>query len=261
MSAVVGIGWDVGGWHGRGNAVVALRWTGDRIEPLGDGCKALPDDVCSLDGFVNHFCGDAAASAVRSAAVVVVGIDAPLGFPTAFRELLADLAGARVPPRPTSGFLENPLAFRETDREIARRFPSKAPLSAAFDKLGNPATVAMHYARRWTAGSGPVVDRETPRARRVPVAIEVYPALSKREPRRAASAMSPYGPALGERSPDTHVYDAAIAAILALGWAVGDDAVLPRLAVTASERGEGAIWYPAHPEWRLPTPTPKTVTR
>lgn len=261
MSSVIGIGWDVGGWHGKGNAVVALRWTGGRVESLGDGCKPLPADLCSLSEFVKHFCGDAAASALGSAALVVVGIDAPLGFPNAFRELLADPAGARVSPNPTSAFLENPLAFRKTDREIAQRFPSKAPLSAAFDKLGNPATVAMLYARRWTEGSGPVVGRETQLAPREPVAIEVYPALSKQEPQRAAFARAAYRSALADRAPDTHVYDAAIAAILALGWAIGDDAVLPRLAVTASEPGEGAIWYPAHPDWCLPAPPPKRSAR
>lgn len=32
---MVAVGWDVGGWHGTGNAVVVLRWDGRRVERLG----------------------------------------------------------------------------------------------------------------------------------------------------------------------------------------------------------------------------------
>lgn len=249
MTTVVGVGWDVGGWHGKGNAVVVVRWTGERVQCLGAGCERLPVGSPSLADFVAHFCRAVAATAVRTAVSVVVAIDAPLGFPTAFRELLTDPTA--TPQNPRGTFIDNRLAFRETDREIARRFPRKPPLSASFDKLGNPATVAMRHAYAWTRGAGPLVTRDATPAPGLPAVIEVYPALSKEASERKSAARARYRAHI-DPDPHPHLYDAAISAVLALGWAVGDDARLPRLAVTASEPGEGAIWYPAHSDWTLP---------
>jgi hypothetical protein len=250
METVIGIGWDVGGWHGTGNAVVVLRWTEGRVERIGAGCERLPRSVPTLADFVAHFCESAAAEAVVASDSVVVGIDAPLGLPTDFRSLVAgDVVGGADPEAP---FLENRLAFRETDRAIARRFPSKAPLSASFDKLGNPATVAMVYANAWTRGAGPRVRREAASGGELPAVLEVYPALSKRLPTRASAARPSYAEHLSGLAPDTHLYDAAISAVLALGWACGDDVSLPRLSVTESDPGEGAIWFPTHTDWTLP---------
>jgi len=261
MTEVVAVGWDVGGWHGTGNAVVVMRWDGARVQRLGEGCRVLPAGVPTLDAFVAAFCGAEAVAALRTAARVVVGIDAPLGYPLAFRAFVASPATAGVEVEPFAAFLDNPLAFRATDRAIAARFPRKAPLSASFDKLGNPATVAMRHAWAWTAGRGPLARAEDRPTQGAPAVIEVYPALAKAEPRRAADAAPRYRPLLDGLPPGSHLYDAALAAVLALGWAAGDDERLPRMAVTESEPGEGAIWYPAHPEWRLPEPPTKRPPR
>jgi hypothetical protein len=201
---------------------------------------------------VEAFCGTAASEALRAGTRVAVGVDAPLGYPRAFRAFLADPAAPGDPVDPAAPFLRNPLAFRVTDRAIAERFPRKAPLSASCDKLGNPATVAMRHAWVWTDGKGPRVDLDDRPGPGAPAVIEVYPALSKVEPRRASEAVVRYRPLLDGLVAGSHLYDAAISAILALGWAAGDDAVLPRMGVTPSGPGEGAIWYPTHPEWTLP---------
>ena len=232
--------------------MVVLRWDGARVEHLGAGCARLPPRISTLPAFVAHFCGAAAADALSSAAAVVAGIDAPLGFPADFRALLLDPAAPPPAPHPGGACLDNRLAFRETDREIARRFPTKPPLSVSLDKLSNPATVAVHHAYAWTGGAGPTVARTAPPAPGLPTVTEVYPALSKTAPQIRAEACAPYRAYLRGLEPGTHLYDAALAAILALGWAAGDDARLPRLAVTGSAPGEGAIWFPAHADWALP---------
>jgi hypothetical protein len=73
-----------------------------------------------------------------------------LGFPVAFSELLAQRSTPSFDP--SGPEIENPLAYRETDRQIYRTFRKK-PLSGSFDKLGNNATVAMVHTRRLsTAG-------------------------------------------------------------------------------------------------------------
>ena len=60
--------------------------------------------------------------------------------PLAFTELLARRRELRL--SKWGAELDNPLAYRETDRHIYRTF-LKRPLSGSFDKLGNNATVAM----------------------------------------------------------------------------------------------------------------------
>lgn len=249
---IVAVGWDVGGWHGTGNAVVVLGWDGTRVHRLGVGQGPLPAGGAGLGDFVEAFCGTGAHDALRARARVVVGVDAPLGYPRAFRAFVADPAASGVPVNPAAPFVDNPLAFRVTDRAIAERFPRKAPLSASFDKLGNPATVAMRHTWRWTNGRGPLVDLGDRPNPDTPAVIEVYPALSKVEPRRAAEATARYQPLLDGLMAGTDRYDAALSAILALGWAAGDDVLVPRMGVTPSAPGEGAIWYPTHAEWRLP---------
>ncbi|MCB9685805.1 MAG: DUF429 domain-containing protein [Alphaproteobacteria bacterium] len=254
----VAVGWDVGGWHGTGNAVAVLVLTDAGPKWLGAASGRLPSNLLDLRGFVRHFCGDEAAVAV-AAPGTVVGVDAPLGLPTTFRAFVADAGTSISDARLCGAFLDNPLAFRKTDREIARRFPSKPPLSATFDKLGNPASVAVRHVHAWTGGRGPTVGRDVP-TEGVPSIIEVYPAFCKQLPRRAAPACVPYGSLLSDFVVGTDIYDAALAAILALGWRNGDDEVVPRLSVTDNEPGEGAIWYPSDPAWRLPVTPPRRAS-
>lgn len=82
---------------------------------------------------------------------LVVAIDAPLGFPRAFVRFLSGDEPAEIlcPDRE----IESLLAYREKDRHVYGVF-GKKPLSAAFDKLGNNATVAMAHVRRWQENHG-----------------------------------------------------------------------------------------------------------
>ena len=160
---VVAIGWDAGGWRGKKQGLAALvchengeisllqRPTGRSLEQW--------DEVRRLDEFIQV----ATAGTVTRQSHRVVAIDAPLGFPSAFTHLLN---GEAAVVDLEKEMIHNPYAFRETDREIAARF--KMPLSASFDKLGNNATVAMHYVSGWR-GEGPRVppfDEDDPRSRR-----------------------------------------------------------------------------------------------
>ena len=154
---------------------------------------------------------------------VVIGIDAPLGFPNAF---VALTAGRRLTQQFGEGMGGNPYAFRETDRHVATRF--KWPLSGAFDKLGNNATVAMHYVAAWKADGLSIVPFDNPRAQD-DVALEVYPAIVRT---RERGARPPWyrelAPGWATRSGDDA--DAVVCAALAVAWACRGRWGLPILA-------------------------------
>ena len=258
---VIGVGWDVGGWHGRNNAVVVLEWE-DTEKPklLGDGCKRLPSKVFDLPKFVEHFCGPTASNAVETAindskSMVIVAADAPLGYPTAFRELVSNPGTGSDNIAPSSRFIDNPLAFRETDREIERDF-GKLPLSVSFDKLGNAASVAILHTLKWTGGDGPLIEKTELLTHKKPHIIEVYPALSKEMASRRATACERYRELNSYPATERpHFFDAWLAAVLALGFGVDDDTLLPTLKPTKSpiksQSNEGAIWYPRSRDWRI----------
>jgi hypothetical protein len=178
---------------------------------------------------------------------VIIAIDAPLGFPVAFTKLLN---GVAIPDfEPGGREIDNPLAYRATDRHVFNTF-GKKPLSASFDKLGNNATVAMIHVRRWAAQCGlPVLPFDTP-AENGSAIIEVYPALAKMKGQQNC-----YEPL--ERLLPPHVVagtdecDAAICALLALAFALsGTSDLLPPLvapdATVSTEylRAEGWIYHP-----------------
>jgi hypothetical protein len=214
----------------------------------------------ALPEFVEHFCGSTVGGVVEAAmseakSILIVAVDAPLGYPTAFREFVSNsssrLATWSDKNNPSGRFIDNPLAFRLTDREIATLFPGKSPLSVSFDKLGNPASVAIRYTRHWANGESPIVQKNKPVARGLPHIIEVYPALAKTTASRKAPARPPYSAVMGECLPGSHLYDARLSAVIALGLALGDDVSLPTIEPTESQEGEGAIWYPSNLDWRL----------
>jgi hypothetical protein len=138
---VLGVGWDVGGWIGRKQAIALAEWKGHSAQWLGSSmCFSVAQlgENWSVDDLVRCAWPDAPSEILQSHELVMA-IDAPLGFPVAFSELLAGRSTPSVDP--TSAEIDNPLAYRETDRHIYRTF-GKKPLSASFDKLGNNATVA-----------------------------------------------------------------------------------------------------------------------
>lgn len=140
--------------------------------------------------------------------------------PLAFTELLARRS---TPLIQMGAELDNPLAYRETDRHIYRTF-LKRPLSGSFDKLGNNATVAMvHTSRLATAGQLRVAPFDESQIG-IPTAIEVYPALLKQKKRigdRSAAACLPPVRALlpiGVGLPTMQPPTGAIADIKREGW-------------------------------------------
>lgn len=183
---------------------------------------------------------------------IVLAIDAPLGFPVAFRDLLLRKPVSDMAPDSQIG---NLLAHREAERWILKTFKKRA-LSASFDKLGNNATVAMYYAARWSEQATMAIvpfQQEQPDGH---VIIEVYPALVKKpggtECYSRFQCLLPDG-----LQPGTDEYDAAICAVLASIFASprpdegGDPATLvgpPEHIDDATVKAEGWI-YTIHPEW------------
>ena len=144
---VLGIGWDVGGWIGRRQAVAVAEWNNNSAQWRGTPMRFSIADLGergSVDDLV-RYAWPTASSAILQTHELVMAIDAPLGFPVAFSELLARRSTPSIDPGGAE--IDNPLAYRETDRHIYRTFLKK-PLSGSFDKLGNNATVAMVHTRR-----------------------------------------------------------------------------------------------------------------
>jgi hypothetical protein len=148
---------------------------------------------------------------------VVVGIDAPLGWPVEFARLVrAGTSDREVYVPGPGGEIENPLAYRLCDRVIYRRCRKK-PLSAAFDRLGGNASKAMVGCRLLSARDGAVLVPQTGSGGRVTL-CEAYPALWKEGSRKRGCTL---GEALAVLSPDglpepgTDELDAVLCALTA----------------------------------------------
>jgi hypothetical protein len=253
---VLGIGWDVGGWIGRRQGVAIVEWNDHSPRWLGkQTCFSIGElgEHWGVDDLV-CFAWPEARSGILEDRELVLAIDAPLGFPVAFSELLA---GRFAPSFDTKPEIGNRLAYRETDRHVYRTL-GKKPLSASFDKLGNNATVAMVHTRRLSnTGQLRVVPFDKPQ-KPIPTAIEVYPALSKKPKKRGDKSAAECLPALrGLLPPEarngTDECDACLCALLALAYGHdGRTRSLPRLQgpteTTAEIKQEGWIFYPA-PNW------------
>jgi hypothetical protein len=248
MTRTLAIGWDVGGWSGKKHGFAAFLAEPDApprivgtpcgrelLDPLGD---------ISLRTFVEDIVGSQ-DGAWDDATRVVIGIDAPLGFPRAFAELLA---GTPLPGPVRRKMAGNAYAYRDTDRHVEAHF--KQPLSGSFDKLGNNATVAMHHVARWRHEGLAVLPFDRPDECSY-VALEVYPAILR---------ISLDGPRPGwyrqlvpewaNRTGDDA--DAVVCAAMALAWACPGAAGLPEMCAAPDglPTGEGWIYYPRWSEWK-----------
>lgn len=260
--SVLAIGWDVGGWAGARHGFATIHYAGG-MASVGVAREAVTLPPCNsfshwVDWVTGH-CGKSSDSTSAQAGTppaerIVVGIDAPFGFPAA----QGDLFQRRPAPlSDTGGFLENPYAFRATDRHIARHF--KRPLSASFDKLGNNATVAMHHLAAW-GNDVCVLPFEEDNGTR-PVVLEVYPAIlwhgPRSQPRRDEERPAWFQslPEAGWPQRDDHVKDALVCAALALAYASPGDQQRPGLQRPTFDvpAGEGWIYYPKGSEWHKPS--------
>lgn len=236
------IGWDVGGWLGHKQAVAAIWMEPDGSwRHVGQARAFAVKQILEggVDALVRIAWPDAPSAAL--AGRIVIAIDAPLSFPRAFELFISGQSAIEIGwPRE----IENPLAYRDCDRYVAKEH-GKKPLSASFDKLGNNATVAMALTRRWRDHEGfrvlPFDDLGDGRR----VVIETYPALFKRSGVVVESARSLLPAGLADGSDEK---DATICALVAAAYANASNPRLPKIVGPEAAGCDGWIYAPSR-EW------------
>lgn len=250
---ILGVGWDVGGWIGRKQGVAVATLNAAGVTWLGSACSFRLSDLGSPDWTLTDLIRQAWSAApadVLDRYRIVLAVDAPFGFPRAFKQLLD--SGQAPAFQPDGREIDNPLAYRDCDRWIHEVFKKK-PLSASFDKLGNNATVAMHHVRRLATLHGARALPFDPPSADAHTIIEVYPALSK-VPKDSCCY-----PAIERLLPTNSVAgtdecDACVCALMALAFASGGNRgdlppiIAPGKEVADAARAEGWIYYPSR-EW------------
>lgn len=216
FNRVIGIGWDVGGWMGTNHGVAICEWEKEEntVHWLGEPREiSIPKDgVLKLSDITKSVYPDFDIDSYKNT-LVVIGIDAPLGFPIHFKRLLSGEEITIVRPKKE---IQNELAYRFTDRWIHEEH-GKKPLSASFDRLGNNATLAMLHMKKWEKENGFKTypfSASTPSDHRV--MIEVYPALLKAS--KYAEAINGIKPYLPKIEPGTDAYDACLCALYAIAF-------------------------------------------
>lgn len=239
---IIGIGWDVGGWMGRkqGFSIClwdkeynAFEWLGLPIEKSLPKTKLLsPYDIfelilnCNYDEIEINNCD------------MVIGIDAPLGFPNGYIDFIN---GNNIIKHKPIFEIKSELAYRETERHIYDVF-SKKPLSAPFDKIGNNATVAISHVRAWVENYNFIL--QPSHTMGTNSIIEVYPALIK-DNNAYFNMFNELIPQEINRKSDA--FDSAICAIMAIKYLVGEELLNIAKAVSPKDIDsyidEGWIYY------------------
>lgn len=175
------IGWDVGAWHCDHNAksrdaIVILgkdkkeigSWRGNLKEAI----EKSRDSSCWLKNILRLCCVPRCCVLLENDNFsVTMAIDAPLGFPTAVRELISGQVIKQV----GGNFRQNGYLFRTTERILADR--DHRPLSAIQDMIGSQTTKAMHAVAKFApirASCGVWTNRSQL------TVIETYPAAWKK---------------------------------------------------------------------------------
>ena len=177
------IGWDVGGWEGKqdGVAVVMVDANGRLTLVQPPVCVGLRGLLCSGAFSVGSLLG--ACGVNDGWGRVVIGIDAPLGWPIEAARLMSPDSDEPPYMPGCAGEIENRLAYRFCDRVVYRRC-GKKPLPAVFDRLGNNATKAITACRLLAQSDGAVLVPQGGTTGKV-VICEAYPALWKSGGRKA----------------------------------------------------------------------------
>jgi len=242
------IGWDVGGWLGKKQAVavVGVRADGSWAHvgaPRRFSMRELPADrELSVDQLLRIGWSDAPTSALDDCAVLVA-IDAPLSFPAAFVRLLA---GDPLPLPRLDQEIANVFAYRDCDRYVHLTYEKK-PLSASFDRLGNNATLAIALTGRWRAHERfAMLPFDAPGDGQRTI-VETYPALLKGKDGAVlgrARALLPACVAGPAADPDAQ--DAALCALVAAAMLGATAPALPPIVGPVSEHcGDGWIFAPS----------------
>ncbi|MFA9556785.1 DUF429 domain-containing protein [Evansella sp. AB-rgal1] len=247
VEKVIGIGWDVGGWMGKNHGVAICQWTKDsnEISWLGEPTEVSlpPGGLLTLRDLFAAVHSPLQLEDVEGGTLVVIGVDAPLGYPKEFIRLLN--GGTPSVGRPEKE-IHNPLAYRTTDIEIHRVF-AKKPLSAVFDRIGNNATTAMVHARVWEQENNfkvyPFRDKAKSDNR---IIVEVYPALLKEK--RFGEVRGKFRQFMPPKTEaGTDAYDACICALFGVAFGTNGN-LLPTLKgpeahQESDAREEGWIYY------------------
>lgn len=171
------IGWDVGGWNCDRNprsrdAIVILdqerrlvgrSWRGN--------LRRLINEARSTQAWITGLFALCQAGPPAAGSAVILGIDSPLAFSRAFRDLVArgqPLAQA------LGDSPRNPYLYRRTEQELFAH--GLRPLSAVKDLIGSQATKSMHVLARFApriASCGVWTDGVQL------TALEVYPSACK----------------------------------------------------------------------------------
>ncbi len=234
------LGWDVGAWHCQGgasrDALVLLTDEGGSLRAIGKPWRGnLRAAYNGGDGW--DLLGELLRLVVAAEHrwnQITLAIDAPLGWPTAFRELLDDVHPAAIATQKA----QNPLLMRETERWLCAR--GHRPLSAVQDLIGSQATKGMAFLGAlglaavgtgiWAARIG---ETEV-------TAIEVYPAPCKHS-QTIKSVRANLQSALPSDA-NSDLQDAQTCAILGAIYTLRPECLAPP--APAIDSREGWIWVP-----------------
>ena len=225
------IGWDVGGWHCDNNrksrdAIVILDTKRSIVgTPWRGNLRTWINGARTSEAWLHALFSLCGASLPHAQGRCILAIDAPLGFPDAFVNLVA----RRQPVETIGDARNNPYLLRETERHLIAR--GHQPLSPIKDMIGSQATKGMHVLARlapqnercgvWTDG------------KRLRV-IEAYPSACRHSP-QIATLRRKY-PSLGHQDKE----DALICALIA--WLFANDPDCLETPPDHVTPNEGWIW-------------------
>lgn len=244
LNKLLALGWDVGGWMGSNHGFSLIQYDYDQNDYkwLGNPVElTIPANSTFTLDYIFEKAADI-DEIVIDEYEVVIGIDAPLGYPIKFKNFLdGEMKDFKRPDKE----IYNRLAYRETDRHIYNKC-NKKPLSAVFDRLGTNTTVAMVHVQKWmdAYGFALIPAKNTSENKKI---IEVYPALLK-ESKFSAAYQPVRGMLPSEVNEGTDAYDAALCSLMALAYGTGGRLQeLPELVgpscITDEIKEEGWIYY------------------
>lgn len=246
------IGWDVGGWLGKtdglagyvfGHSGAMLRRIPGKTVSL---WKELEGQRWSLERFIRLL--DPQLTLDRFDRVVVA-IDAPFGMPARFiRSIQSDIAKVPEPEYASDKVSDWRLAYRVTDRLVAKRFDVKLQ-SPCLDRLTNNMTkvraALAEFIRENPKMAAPPFRPDVPGVTRI-AAIEVVPAVwwSEKWINFTSSCIPE-----SHRGDDKDALDASVCALNALWY---------DLAVTGITKGRFPLLPPIDPGT---TPAPEVIPK
>ena len=137
---IISIGWDAGGWYGDKNAFTTMEYrNGIIIQRQTNILDFKKEDAfIDIDNAIVNKILEPIKSILNSDVKIIIAIDAPLSFSKNFRQLIE----RRINLNAFSNLKKNnSIAFRTTEIIINNEF--KDCLSAVFDSIGNPSTLAQ----------------------------------------------------------------------------------------------------------------------